>query len=91
MYALYIGAIVLVILVIFWYIGSSEAFRSCRQCDGVMPREGVLALNPFNWPYSGIGYLDDLYIQHVDQGLDLAFNPPPLTHLSTPDHTVMTG
>ncbi len=86
-----IAVLLLVILIFLWYfgyiaLGRGEAYRSCSDCINKMPRDGILVVNPFVWPYSGTANVDDLYILNKDIGTNLGFNTAPLTHLSTPDH-----
>jgi hypothetical protein len=69
-----------------WLAWRREGYRSCNDCDGRMPRLGMVVLNPFMWPYSGTSCVDDLYILNKDSGLDLGFETTPITHLTTPDH-----
>jgi hypothetical protein len=93
-----IAIILIVIVILLWWFGyiggvscgsdgrGKEAFRSCNDCIGVMPRDGIAVVNPYVWPYSGISCVDDLYVLNKDTGLGLGFGSGPLTHLSTPDH-----
>ncbi len=83
---------VLAIILLLWYLSISavENYRSCRGCDDSMPQDGVVVLNPFIWPYSATGSVDDLYIANKDSKLDLGFGMPPVS-LNTPDHVVMTN
>jgi hypothetical protein len=86
-----IAIILIIVLVLMWYFGyilvrRTEAYRSCRDCIGRMPRDGILVVNPFVWPYSGTACPADLYILNKDIGTGLGFGSAPLTHLNTPDH-----
>ena len=70
----------------------AENYRSCRDCDNLhMPPNGLSVLNPFIWPYSGTSCVDDMYILNKDTGVDIGTEVGPLTHLSAPDHVVLTN
>lgn len=86
-FTLILTTLIVAAILIIW-LNRTESFRSCAgtPCDGHMPRNGIAVVNPFVWPYSGTPYLDDLYILNKDTGLNLGFDSPPITHLSTPDH-----
>jgi hypothetical protein len=75
--------IIILIIVIMW---PREQFRSCRYCDGYnIPRNGLLVINPYIYPYSGTEFIDDLYKKgKVDKYV-------PLTHLNTPDHVELVN
>lgn len=89
--------LVIVIFLIVLYMTDfgalkSEKYRSCRDCDGYqMAPNGMPILNPFIWPYSGTRCVDDVYILGKDAGVDIGTNVGPLTHLSSPDHVILTN
>ncbi len=93
---MFIAILLIVILIALWYFGyigtgHQEAYRSCHDCINKMPRDGILVVNPYVWPYSGTSNIDDLYILNKDIGTNLGFGTAPLTHLSTPDHVELVN
>lgn len=72
------------------HCAGNETFIPCNDCDQRMPRNGISVLNPFVWPYSGAQSIDNLYSLGRSSGVDFGFNAPAPTHLSTPDHALLT-
>lgn len=85
--------IMIVIFLLIWYCRDiAETYRSCRDCDNLhVPVNGILVSNPFIWPSSGASSVDDLYILGKDTGADIGTDVGPLTHLSAPDHVLLTN
>jgi hypothetical protein len=86
--------LVIAIFLIVWYYTQirHEKYRSCRECDnpGLAPN-GTPVLNPFIWPHSGAGCIDDIYILQKDVGVEIGTGKGPLTNPSAPDHVVLTN
>ncbi len=79
--------IVVLFLILIAYFASRESFLPCIDCsDNYVPKNGVLVINPYVWPYSGTKCVDDLYILNKDHGQDIGFSKPQMRHLNTPDH-----
>lgn len=84
--------IIIFLVVLYWKDLAGESYRSCRDCDGYqMSPKGTPVINPFIWPYSGTRCVDDVYILGKDTGIDIGTSVGPLTHLSSPDHVILTN
>jgi hypothetical protein len=85
----YILILIIILLLIWWF--QSEHYRSCRDCEGGVAANGTAVLNPFVWPYSGTGCVDDLYMLGKDSGVEIGTGKGPLVSPNAPDHVVLTN
>jgi hypothetical protein len=89
---IYVLIVIVILLFVILLTRPEEPYRSCRDCDGyAMAPNGTPVLNPFIWPYSGTGCVDDVYILGKDAGVDIGTAITPLTHASAPDHVILTN
>jgi hypothetical protein len=90
----YYEAVLVVIAIIIlglWVTGNirfTEGYAPCKgDCSQApLPPAGIVRLNPFEWPYSAWANPDTPYMSP-----SAAMRVAPLTHLTTPDHTVLTN
>ena len=85
---LVVGVIIIAWLILAGGIQFSEGYAPCKgQCDQPpLPPAGLVRLNPFQWPYSAYADPDAPY-----ESPSAAMRVAPLTHLTTPDHVVLTN
>lgn len=88
-----IWIVILAILLLGYFYLYREDFLPCEGCDDTGgfvgdtgSFAGLPAINPYTWPYSGTSDIADLYVANLIRSDRL-----PLTHLSAPDHVVLTN
>lgn len=80
--------IVLIILLV-WYANAGEGFFACTYCDTYSPTPATsVVLNPFVWPYSGTGSIDDVYV--VEKDSENGGGTATMYNQFTPDHALKT-
>ncbi len=73
-----------------WLNVKKESFGPCVYCDDKRPlTTPTVILNPYVWPYSGTGAVEDIYIEDIDnaKGLKYGYN---MTNRFVPDHALKT-
>ncbi len=83
----YLTAVLIVIVVVLvWMCYTQEGFWPCNYCDTYSPlKSPPVVLNPYVWPYSGTGAVEDIYIHELDNpGVKSMYNQ------FTPDHSLKT-
>lgn len=88
----FVNAVLLIIIVVMLYsiVMKKEDYRPCSDCDyNGIPKNGMVQLNPFMWPYSAFANPDSIYLPPGT--ISAEKRSAPLTHLETPDHTVLTN
>lgn len=85
---------IIIILIFVWYIwfysGLIEHYGVCKDCDLVsMPRNGILVLNPYIWPYSGAPCINDLYKMNKQHPIEFGYDNEAPYHLQAADHVAL--
>jgi hypothetical protein len=88
-----VALLLTIVLLLLYWKWCVESFLPCEGCDdvglfvaGTDKFAGLPAINPYTWPYSGTADLSDLYVANL-----IRSDRMPLTHLSAPDHVLLTN